>query len=198
MPSIIPDNHPELIRPLAEGSNRAFETIYNHYFNSIFYLAMRFVTDAQEAEDITTETFLKCWQKRTDFENIYKLQSFLYTATRNACVNAFRLEKLQSEREKQLSYLLSREDEEGVKQQQLTAQIYQYIYEEIEKLPPQEKNIFKLAYIDGLSNEEIAVHLGINNQSVRNYKARSLKTLRINLTGKDIYAVLLAWLVTRY
>ena len=198
MSPLIPNNHQELIHQLTKGDNAAFETIYNHYFNSVFYFAMRFVTNAQEAEDITTETFLKCWQKRTDFENIHKLQSFLYTTTRNACINALRSEKRQSEREKQLSYLLSREDEEGIKQQQLTAQIYQYIYEEIEKLPPQEKNIFKMAYIDGLSNEEIARQLNINNQSVRNYKTRALKSLRITLTGKNIYPLLIVWLATRY
>jgi RNA polymerase sigma-70 factor (ECF subfamily) len=187
-----------LIRQLANGSTSAFETIYNFYFNYVFYFAQKFIKDPQEAEDITTDTFFKCWQKRGDFENIYKLQAFLFITTKNACINAWRSEKRQSDLEQGLKYLLDREDEDAKEQQLLTARIYQYIYEEIEKLPPQEKNIFKMAYIDGLSNDEIASKLNINNLSVRNYKARALKTLRIALAEKNIYHVLLIWLASKY
>ena len=163
----------------------------------MFYFAKRFVTDGPTAEDITSETFIKLWNRHGDFENIYKLQSFLYTATRNACINTLRSEKRQSEKEKQLLYLIEQDSEEALAQQQLTAKIYQYIYEEIEKLPPQEQKIFKLAYIDGLSNEEIALQLGINNQSVRNSKTRALKTMRLMLADKDIYKLLLLLMLCR-
>ncbi len=186
MPPHAPYNESELIRELADGNPLAFKVIFDRYFISGFYFAKHFVTHTQAAEDITTETFLKCWEKCSDFENIHKLQSFLHINTRNACINALHSEKRQTESEKQLSYLLTHTGKEGMKQQELTARIYQYVYEEIEKLPAQEKNIFKLAYIDGLSNEEIARQLGINNQSVRNYKTRPLKTMRMVPAVKDI------------
>jgi RNA polymerase sigma-70 factor (ECF subfamily) len=187
----------ELLSQLAEGSKPAFENIYNHYFSPVFYFARRYLPDTQAAEDITSETFLKCWEKRGDFENLRKLQSFLYTTTRNACINSLRSEKRQADREKQLDYLLSQTSEEGQEGRDLTARIYQYIYEEIEKLPAQEKTIFKMAYIDGLSNEEIAEKMGINNQSVRNYKSRALKTMRLALADKDIYKMLLIFILCR-
>jgi RNA polymerase sigma-70 factor (family 1) len=183
---------------LASGSTSAFEKIYNLYFNSVFYFAKGFVKDPQEAQDITTETFFKCWEKREDFENIYKLQGFLYTTTRNACINAWRLGKIQAGLQSQLKQLLDRDDEDSKEEQLLTARIYQYIYEEIEKLPAQEKNVFKMAYLEGMTNEQIASKLNINNQSVRNYKARALKTMRIALSDKNIYHLILIWLASKY
>ena len=187
----------EIISLFSEGDASAFEIIYNKYFNSVFYFAKRFVIDVQAAEDITSETFVKLWTRHGDFENIHKLTSFLYITTRNACINILRTGKRHSEYQQQLSYLLSQESDEAIAQQQLTGRIYQYIYEEIEKLPPQEMKVFKLAFIDGLSNEEIAEQLNINNQSVRNHKTRALKAIRLAIADKDIYKMLLLFLLCR-
>src|SRR5205807_1596320 len=77
---------------------------------------------------------------------------------------------------------------------QLKAEIYQHIYEEIEKLTPHLKKVFQMAYIEGMSNEEIAQQLGINNQSVRNDKSRALKQIRLAMMDKDIFGLLLLWL----
>ncbi len=71
--------------------------------------------------------------------------------------------------------------------------VYQYIYDEIEKLPEPTRKIFKMAYVDGLSNEEISLALGLTNASVRNYKTRALKTLRMALLQKDMFAFLLSF-----
>jgi DNA-binding CsgD family transcriptional regulator len=43
-----------------------------------------------------------------------------------------------------------------------------------------------MAYLDGMSNSEIAAALDINNQSVRNYKLRAVKTLRIALLNRNM------------
>jgi len=70
------------------------------------------------------------------------------------------------------------------------AELLQRIYEEIEKLPKKCRQVFKLAYLDGLSNEEIAELLHINYQSVKNQKVRALKILRLAL-NKGFLAVIL-------
>ncbi len=175
-----------LLQQIAEGSKKAFETIYNQHYISVFYFTKRFVPDIQAAEDITTETFMKLWEKLKNFESLQAIKSFLYISTKNACLNLLRSEQRQSMHQKQLSYLLTEEMEDAMAQHKVTARIYQYIYDEIEKLPPQLKVVFKMAYLDGLSNEKIARELSINNQSVRNHKSRALKSLRMTMLNKDI------------
>jgi RNA polymerase sigma-70 factor (family 1) len=184
----------ELINQFKKGSKKAFEAIYNNHYVFTYQFAKRFVSNAQDAEDITTEVFLKLWGRHEDFDRYEKIVAFLYISTRNACLNHLRNEKRQLTGQKELLYLLEDETGQYLEQQQITARIYQYILSEIDKLPRQLKKVFTLAYIEGRSNEEIAETLKINNQSVRNHKARALKLLRIALMEQGLLEIfILLW-----
>lgn len=181
----------DLILHYSNGDHDAFEVLYKRHFNQVFYFARRFLTDVQVAEDITTDTFLQAWNKRSNFENIHKFQGFLYTSTRNACLNILKQEQRKALKQPELIALLESDTEDSKEEQLLTANLMQYVYEAIEQLPAREKEIFKLAWLDGMDNESIARLLNISNQSVRNSKARALKTLRITVSQKGILALFL-------
>jgi len=181
---------------LKRGSRTAFEQFYNQQYFSVFYFACRFLPDSQAAEDVTTDSFLKLWQRLNDFESMGAMHAFLQITVKNACLNLLRSRQRESARYLELYNLLEQNDPQAFDQQQLTAQLYQHIYEEIEKLSPQLKKVFMLAYIEGLSNEEIALQLDIHNQSVRNDKARALKQLRLALAGNEAYLLFLLSVAT--
>jgi RNA polymerase sigma-70 factor (ECF subfamily) len=180
----------------AAGRKTAFEFVYKRHFVFIFHIAKRFVTDSQLAEDITTEVFLKLWERFDNFTNLQSIQSFLYTSAKNACINQYRSDKRAKDRLQEIVYLSATDKDDPPRPEEVSGQVYQYIFDEIEKLPAQLKKVFKMAYVDGKSNEAIALELGINNQSVRNHKARALKAIRIALLDKDLFAYLffLFWL----
>lgn len=171
--------------------------MYDLYFFTIFYFARRFVPDQHAAEDITTEAFLKLWPRLTNFNSLAAMQSYLHVTARNACLNYLRNVKRKSTQQEQLQYLLQQGSADSFAEQQLQAEVYKQIYEEIEKLSPQLKKIFRMAYIEGLSNEAIAEQLGINNQSVRNDKSRALKQIRMAMMDKGIYGIFLLWFLAR-
>jgi RNA polymerase sigma-70 factor (family 1) len=180
----------ELLQQIAEGSPAAFEVVYKQYFVRIYHYALGYVQDSQSAEDITTEVFLKLWERFSQFTTLEGLQAFLFTAARNASLNHNRGEGRAEVRHQEFMRIVTGTDdpmeEEGVK-----GQVYQAIYEAIENLPAQEKKAFKLAYLEGQDNEAISKLMGITNQSVRNHKARALKTLRMVLLSKNFEA----WIV---
>jgi len=179
---------PELLQQIANGSREAFEIIYKRNFISVYYFAKRFVADKQAAEDITTETFLKLWERLRNFNNLQSIRSFLFTSVKNACINYNRSDKRANARNEEFNYLSSVANDDEPADEDITGKVYQYIFDEIEKLPAQLKKVFKMAYLEGMSNEAIAQALDINNQSVRNHKARALKVLRGILSDKDVYA----------
>lgn len=189
MPDNSFDNELILLQEIAKGSKKAFEAVYDRYYIAIFYFARRFVRDEKAAEDITLETFLKLWERFPQFTSLPGILSFLHITAKNACLNYLRSLARMSARQRELAYVLAQGGEETLADQQVTARIYQYICKEIEKLPPQVKRVFTLAYIDGLSNQAIADQLNINNQSVRNHKANALKYLRMTLLEKDLYKI---------
>jgi RNA polymerase sigma-70 factor (family 1) len=183
------DNELILLNEIAKGSKKAFEVVYDRYYIGIFYFARRFVREEKIAEDITLETFLKLWERFPHFKSLQNIQAFLHVTAKHACLNHLRSQARMSAHQRELSYQLAQNGEETLADQQVTARIYQYIYNEIEKLPPQVKRVFTLSYIDGLSNQAIAELLKINNQSVRNHKANALKYLRMTLLEKDLYKI---------
>lgn len=188
------DSDENLLQLLKQNVSKGFEVLYNQQFTTVFYFARRIVAEQQAAEDITTEAFLKLWQRMNDFTNVSAIRSFIYTTTKNACLNYLRDSRRHTNEIEKMAYLLEQNDESLLAMEQINADIWQHIYTAVENLSPQLKKVLKMAYIDGLSNEEIAETLGINNQSVRNDKTRALKEVRLTLLEKNLYSSFFFWL----
>ncbi len=198
MHSVPPYQDEELFQLLKRNNRKGFELLYKQEFITVFYFIRRFVSNHQVAEDITTETFLKLYARLEDFSNMTGIRTFLYRTAKNASLNYLRDNRRHEEHHEQLIYLLEQVNEDAYAEQQLTASIYQYIYEEIEKLSPQLKKVFIMAYIEDYSNEEISQELGINNQSVRNSKARALSQIRLAMIARKDYGLFLLWLTLKF
>ncbi len=188
MNSQFPDRDENLSQLLKQDVRKGFEALYNQQFTAVFYFSRRFVAEQQVAEDITSETFLKLWQRMNDFNNVNAMRSFLYTTTKNACLNYLRDSRRHFAENEKIAYLLEQNDESILESEQIYSGIWQHIYNAIENLSPQLKKVFKMAYINGLSNEEIAEATGIKNQSVRNDKVRALKQVRLTLLEKNLFS----------
>ena len=163
---------------LAAGNVKVYEALYNEHYLSVFRFAKKIVSDRQAAEDITTDVFVKMWDKRTDFESGLKLQSFLFTATRNACLNFLRDEKRHASDHQYLLSNLEQHEEKDFSVHPITEDVYAYLQEEIEKLPGKMKSILQL-HLRGLKNDEIALELSIAEKTVRNLKSEAVKQLKL-------------------
>ena len=64
------------------------------------------------------------------------------------------------------------------------------IYSVIEGLPPAMRRISKLAYLEGLKNNEIAEQLDISVETVKVQKKRALKQLRLKLNPESLLTLL--------
>jgi RNA polymerase sigma factor (sigma-70 family) len=73
----------------------------------------------------------------------------------------------------------------------IRAEVIGEIQRSIEDLPEGCKVVIKLAFTEGLKNEEIAKALGISINTVKSQKQRALKLLRLNLDFKS-FLILLA------
>ncbi|HEX9504019.1 MAG TPA: RNA polymerase sigma-70 factor [Patescibacteria group bacterium] len=181
-----PDN--DLILQFNHGDTEAFAAIYNKYHLTLYYFVKRFIPEREDAEDITADIFVKLWKLHANFDSIKNIEAFLYITGRNACLNFLRHLQKQHEKQKELLHVLLQEPAEGILQEDLKAEVLKSIHKEIEGLPRSCRRVFKMAYLEGLSNGQIAEILQINNQSVRNHKQRAIKLLRIALLNKNVLA----------
>jgi len=179
-----PEN--DLIVQFSQGDSLAFTAIYNRYYSRLYYFVRKFVPEREDAEDITADVFAKLWKMRHNLHTIKNLEAFLYITGRNACLDFLRHMQRRHLRQKELIYVLLQQPGEGELEEDVKTKVLQSIYAEIEKLPRSTRTVFKMAYLEGMSNGDIASALSINNQSVRNYKLRAVKLLRVSLLNKNM------------
>jgi RNA polymerase sigma-70 factor (ECF subfamily) len=71
--------------PALQGSE--FAELYKEHSRSIYYLALRFLSDPQKAEDATHDVFLKAFRKMDQFRGEASWRTWLYRITINHCRN---------------------------------------------------------------------------------------------------------------
>ncbi len=184
----------ELSERIANGDQLAFRVIFRRHYKALCFFGTSITQDAQEAEDLVQETFSKLWDKRADFPTTAKIKAFLYISTKNACLNFVRQKQRQTEKEKDFSYLQDDEASAAFDPVLAETEIIRELYHEIEQLPAQCRRVFKMSYLEGRKNEEIATALGISYNTVRTQKLRALKLIRASLMTKNLLPALLLYM----
>jgi RNA polymerase sigma-70 factor (family 1) len=172
------------------GDEIAVRELYDTHYRSLCYFNQKIIQHAQEAEDISTEIFLKLLQKKKDFNSLPEIKAFLFTASKNACIDFLRKERQQQKSNDQFSSI-GEMNENLLEQEILTAKVLQAIYIEIENLPKQCKQVFKAIFIEDKSTAVIAEEMGISPQTVLNQKTKALKIIRSAVRQEDVYLSLL-------
>jgi RNA polymerase sigma-70 factor (ECF subfamily) len=171
----------DLMTQFKQGDTRAFAVIYNTHYPALYSFITRMVNNRPEAQEITADTFVKLWRLHANFESLESLKSFLYVTGRNACYDFLKLNSREIIHQKELLHQLAPETDSVILRDEIKADVLDYIYAEIDKLPQQCQAIFKLSYLKGLKNNEIANQLQITDKTVRNQKLLAKKILRMAL-----------------
>ena len=174
-----------LIRRFSEGDRTAFPEIYKLFNRRLYYFACKITHNAAEAQDIASGTLATLLDPVRGFESLDKIKAFLYKTCKNKCLNYIRKLKREHEHQRELSALAT-DNEENVQAQIMRTEFLSEVYREIENLSPAYKKIFKMFYVEGLDNDEIARQLNISSNSVYSNKSRALEKLRNILLYKKL------------
>lgn len=171
----------DLIAGLKTGNEKALDALFTQLYRPLVYFALRIIKSREEAEDIAVDAFSKLWNRRMGFESYAALKAFLYLTVRNACLDYLRQLKRAPASSEDLTVLMQ---EDAFEAEQIQAELLQKIYEEMEKLPKQCRQVFKLSVLDGLKSKEIASHMRISVTNVTSQKTRAVLLLRTALLKK--------------
>lgn len=169
-----------LLLRLKKKDPDAFAELYDLYLPSIYRFVFFKVPTRQDAEDITSEVFLKTWQYVTDGrETVRNLRALLYTTARNLVIDFYR-RKSQSEVVNDEELLLQIEDS---RQQNFLSQIdakadVANLELVLRQLKDEYREVLVLRYLEELSVTEIATILNKSKGSVRVLVHRALKVVK--------------------
>ncbi len=174
----------ELIRSIKKGNQKSFELIFKSYYERLCRYANTFIRQKETSEDIVKDVFLKMWEKRENSQITSSLSGYLFKSVHHACLNYITREKDRNKliSENEIHILNLRMNHPVSKDYPLANLIVQELEEkikvEIEKLPKQCQEIFKLSRINDLSHKQIAEQLGISQNTVKVQIYRALLKLK--------------------
>ena len=181
-----PNINNELFLSLLEkGGKHAFETLFRLYYSKLVHIARGYLVYQEEAENIVQNVFLKIWENKECLGEVSNINSYLYTMTKNLCLDQLKHEKVKrnyldnSYRIKsEIQYKFIQDEAASLL---LENELEEKIIQSMELLPEKCKNIFKKSRLEGLKHSDIAAELGVSHRTVDNHIANALRHMRLHL-----------------
>ena len=154
-----------------------FKEQFLPYHAKLYRVAFRLMENAQDAEDMVQEAYLKLWKKRDELPNdIQSMEAYCITLVKNICYDTLRLSHL---------------DEDGRSPEELNVSGSTNVAIEVEwkdeanqvmkligQLPEQQQQIVIMRDVDDRPYEEIEEVTGLSAVNIRVLLSRARKKIR--------------------
>ena len=164
------------------GDACAFETLFNRYQRPLLNFFHGLSRNPCTARDLAQETFLRVWKIRKRYRASGSFPAYLFGVARMIWLESCRQEQKTwrlgaRQGEESLGHLEA--DNTGCPARQASrSELHGHLYAALEELPEEQRMVFVMRSIDGLSLEDIAAALDCPINTVRSRKILAVKKLR--------------------
>jgi RNA polymerase sigma-70 factor (ECF subfamily) len=171
----------DLVQRHRYGDPRAFEQVYQRFASMVYNMALRLSGDADEAQDLTQEVFLRVFKSLSRFRGRSSLKTWIYRVSLNHCRSRLGRRRLP------MLPLLNRTDREPMpvvdpgrspEDLALAGDVGRRVARALPRCEPAFREAVVLRDLEGLSYKEIAQVLGVRIGTVRSRIARGREQLR--------------------
>jgi RNA polymerase sigma-70 factor (ECF subfamily) len=184
-------NDETLLRLVASSQESALSELYDRYSRLVYSVALNTLSDAERAEEVTQDVFIRVWEKAQTFDASQgKVVTWLASIARHRSIDLYRQSHSRSEDtiiHWQEAELIDPPDEQDVEWEVDLSQRQQRIRRAVAQLPPEQRQALGLAFFQGLSHPEIAAALGEPLGTVKTRIRLGMQKLRTML--QDEYVV---------
>jgi RNA polymerase sigma-70 factor (ECF subfamily) len=172
-------NEETLLQALRNGDEGAMESLFREHYKRLCNYANTLLNDMDKSEDVVQQLFIQMWEKREVMEITGSVQSYLFRALRNSCLNKIKYGKVRQLYAEEV-IALSKQSEPA-SSITLQDELQHQIKKAIESLPDQCRLIFKMSRFEELKYSEIAEQLGLSIKTVENQMGKALRIMREKL-----------------
>lgn len=167
-------NEDELIRKIQAGDQESFRPLYHHYITPVYRFIWSKVNHKEEAEDLTSQTFLKAFQAINSFRFEAKFQSWLYTIARYT-INDYWREKYAKGVEIPFEDYLAQELPIADQYTETFSTSEKMIQKILKLLPKNYRDILHYRFLKNYSIKDTAAALDLSAENVKVLQHRALK-----------------------
>ena len=167
----------QIIKGCKQNKARAQMQLYDRYCQAMFIIANRYVNDAQTAEDVMQEAFIKVFKKIGTYKGEVTIGAWIKRIVINQCIDYLKKRKFE---------IVGIEDKHFEVESQNSWTVddnmnLQMIMQAIEALPEKYKVVLKLYLLEGYDHQEIAQVLNITEVTSRSQLMRGKNKLKSQL-----------------
>jgi RNA polymerase sigma-70 factor (ECF subfamily) len=182
MPEMLPGEDIALMMRVRVGDTYAFETLHGRYQRRVLGFFYGLSRDPGLSNDLCQETFLRIWMVRRRYRAtgafgayVFAIARLVWLEHRRAEARRARLGPLAREGR---APMLSPENACGSGLNAEANEIEAHIFDALDALPEEQRLVFMLRHVRGLSLEDIAKSLDCPVNTVRSRKILAIKKLR--------------------
>src|SRR5574338_293848 len=80
-------NQRKLLTQIALGDQDSFRLLYHQSYKKLLQFAFVLTRNKEVAEELVEDVFIKFWKNKKNAENIRNVKIYIYSATKNTCLN---------------------------------------------------------------------------------------------------------------
>ena len=153
-----------------------FKNLYNQYFESIRNYIFYRSGNKDLATDISQETFIKVWKKRTEIKK-ENIKALLYKISRDEFISYIRKEKFKRQYvEDSLKFKI--ENNNDNQDEEIRKSKFEKL---LKKMSEKQRAVILMSKREGLTNKEISNYLDISLKAVEKRMTQAIKFLKENI-----------------
>ncbi len=172
-----------IVEKCKQNDRQAQMQLYNQYCNGMLIVALRFVKDTMEAEDIVQEAFIKAFSKLEQYKAEVTFGAWLKRIVINKCIDVLKSkrQRLIELEEHHLNVVDTDYENEWLVEDDITID---EVKTAIEHLPEKYKFVVMLYLVEGYDHQEISEILNISEVASRTQLSRGKQKLQNELKLK--------------
>ncbi|WP_026952835.1 RNA polymerase sigma factor [Algoriphagus mannitolivorans] len=185
---MLSENDPlkELVVQLSNGDEKAFERLYFLFSEKIYHISRKMNLCHEDAEGVVQEVFLKIWKNRSKLDPELSINAYLIAIVRSLIIKKAKKDARFYAFQQYKIPLLQQITSASADDEIIFSEFSMLTQEIIEQLPPAQKKIFQLRYLENLSVAEIAEQLNISKRTVENQIFRATSLVKEKLSKLKI------------
>lgn len=177
-----------LITAIGAGETAALERLYDLHAPVAYALLLRLLGNPEDAQEVLQEVFIQAWQRAESYDARRGNEiAWLISIARSRGIDRLRSRRTRATRESEASREISIRTGDVVRAQGLEDAIVseqqREMREALDGIPDTQRIPLELAYFNGMSQSEIAKHLGEPLGTIKTRMQLGMKKLRDRLSG---------------
>ena len=169
-----------LLEQITRRREEGLLALHDRYVNLVFSLCLQILGERMAAEEVTQDVFMQVWERPDSYQAAKgRFSSWLLTVARHACIDRLRRES----RRPTLSLALAQDDRDpqddpALATDETDSEQARDLWAVLLDLPPDQRDVIRLAYYGGMSQQDIADQLHLPLGTVKTRMRLGMEKLR--------------------